>query len=295
MSMDGFPVTRKPVDPRQEKILFDDFLDINVMSVRGRTYSPRDIIERLANKAGGAHWDPKHYAEMMLPGPASSMFNQVQLHIARVAFSLGREILKSLVDIELHATVYARPEEGSEKGTFIDFKMPNSPTRLRFGYDREYKPKLLITGYDGKSLTVRVEPLIDWQLPHHWGLIHTITDDLKSHLAIEVDGIIEGEVEAQLPVLTSSDSLQYDMYLNRSHSNEVSDTVTALAMIDLFKRDLSSTERAKKLLHFEEFRLNVDEYYSVIPKGEHGHAPYGSNDITFTERTRRKLKDLLDV
>lgn len=183
----GLPLTVEKQIPAQQKISLESFLDTNLINLRGKHYSPRNLIEWYANKAGGSHYSRQlleDFAALLEFDSATERIIGIRaiadslFQIGDAVLTLGRNFVKSLTDLEFHMRVAIPPQSAPKQSYLYDARYPGTEMRFSVLVDALLVPFCVVTGLQGSTIVTRSDRLIDWSSAKHLHVKLIIQDDV---------------------------------------------------------------------------------------------------------------------
>jgi hypothetical protein len=248
----------------QRQVTLEEALGAVVLHAAGTGFSARDIIEFLANKAGGAHYSeylPRTLGEVIstihvggLPAPATAV-----LQFGKATLELGLKVLRELAELDVDFVIAIRRPPADAPTVLFDMCTPDASMRVR----AELAPNLAFTfavvGIGG-SLPFSTQNAHGWERPHHVRLSHRITNDVMSHFAVLVDGEQRSSFISAAPLILASDSTLYDVSLGRDLNGVSSPAEWALGSFSLSAPASSSYAEAEDLLRYRSIAVSPGEF-----------------------------------
>jgi hypothetical protein len=292
----GFPVTLERQFPAQRKMRLPEFLDEDLILFRGTNYSPRNIIEWYANKAGGAHYSssiPEDFAALM----SLNLMNMqplanLLLQIGEATLAAGRQLLKSVVDFEIYALVVIPEQEPGavrEVNYLFDSQYEGSGMRISLSLNSRLMPSFFVSGLQGIWARVDCDRMLDWSEPRLLHATLLIEDDLSTTIELAVDGVRVGRGNVKVPLFVFSDPLDYDSYHNKAADGQPQRFSFAVGQVLMIGRELGPEERANMLLYVSGKRSDPDlKVISYSPEA-FARAERGTKHLTMSGQTTLKL------
>lgn len=283
----GFPITTRQQLPAQRKLGFSDFLDQKIIFFKGAKYTPRKLIEWYANSAGGAHYSrvfPADFAELLaFNSMGLQPIANVLVQLGDATLRLGRDLLKSIMDLEIHAVLAVpRQSPGVDVNYVFDAVYPGTMMRLSLVLNRQLIPTFFVRGLQGSFARADADRLIDWAAPRHLQASVTIEDDLATAVELAIDGERVGRVRASEPLLVLSEPTNYDTYHNRAADGASQAFQIGVGKVVMVGSEMGPADRARLLLYFEHQRTRVDFQIILYDRGSHGRAAPGTKDMSMT-------------
>lgn len=282
----GFPITLHRQYPQQIELSFLGLLKQNILFYKGSLYTAETIIEWYANKAGGAHYATSIPADIM---PFLSQSSSESKHLPNVLIQLGqatletgRQLVKTFVDLEIHAIFVISPQENSNienQNFLLDAQYEGSPMRLSLFVNKRLMPCFYAQGLQGVGVEVCTDRIIDWSVPRYVHASLYIDEELCTILDISIDGQQMGHVKIQEPLFVLSDSLDYELYLNRAVNGQPQKFSFGLAEMAMYNIQLDSSSTAQIVQDFMSKRLDTNLKFVQYKSHSFGHSVRGSKDI----------------
>jgi hypothetical protein len=283
----GFPITTRQQFPAQRKLAFSSFLDQPIILYKGNKYTSRKLIEWYANWAGGAHYSrhfPEDFAELLAFNPMGLQpIGNLLVQIGQATVTLGRTLLKSLTDIELHVLLVV-PQQSliSDTAYLFDAMYPGTAMRISLVLNRQLIPSFFVRGLQGTFGRADADRLMDWTAPRPLQASVTIEQDLATTIAIAIDGEEVGHVRVPEPLFVLSDLRNYEFYQNKAADGAPQEFRFGEAGILMFDREMAHAERARLLLYFEDQRTRSDLQLILFEPGSYAFSAQGTKDLAMT-------------
>jgi hypothetical protein len=145
------------------------FLNHKIILFREKHYTPKQLIEFYANRAGGAHYSRSLPAE--LGGLVRFNIAGLQpvaialLQIGQATLDAGRTLLKRLVDFEIHAVVFIPKQEVANQAYLFDSQYMGSQMRISLLVNKSLTPIFFVSGLQGTRFGISSDRIIDWSGP----------------------------------------------------------------------------------------------------------------------------------
>ncbi len=298
----GFPVSIERQHPAQRKMLLNDFLDQDLILFSGTCYTPRNVIEWYANKAGGAHYSsriPDDFAQLMMLNirsikPVASLLVQIGESI----LAAGIKVLKSVVDLEIYALVAVpvqKPVCIKEVNYLFDFQYQGSRMQVSIVLDSRLTPSFLVTDLKGDCASVVSDRMIDWSEPRLIQAALLIEDDLSTTLELSVDDVRIGRCSVKSPLFVLSDPVDYEFCCNKAVDGQDQEIGFGVGEFVMIGREAGPEERANMLLYMSRKRTDPNlQVVSYSPRA-FGVAKRGTKDLKMSGETKlMHVKDLLN-
>jgi hypothetical protein len=294
----GFPFTLRQQYPAQQQFQFSQSLDREIVFFKGQKYTSRDLIRWYANWAGGSHYSPnlpEDFAQLLsLNASGVEPIANALVQIGEATLTAGRELIKSVVDLEIHALLIVPPQDAAETNYLFDSRFDNSPMRLTVSLNNLLIPRFHVCGLQGIAVRLDADRLIDWSAPRHLQACLRIEDDLATVLELYVDGARVGRMRVPEPLFVLSDPLYYDSYHNRAVDGEPQDFSFGVSQVMMFTSEVGPVHRANVQLFLESKRHDPNQPIMVYAKKSFAHAAPGTKHLTLIGDTpRMRIKDLL--
>jgi len=289
LQLSGLPVTLKQELPAQRKMDLKSFLQHPILKYKGQHYTAKTVIEWFANWTGGAHYSrliPADFLELLafdLMGlqPAAVAL----LQVGEAVLSAGRDLLKRLVDIELHCVV-AVPALPTAASFLFDAAYPGASMRWSILVHPTGRMEFRVVGGQGVGAAVLSDGIVDWSRVRHIHAAVTIDDDLTTVIELFLDGLRVGRTRSREPLFVASDPLHYDICHNRAVDGDKQQFSFALITVTMFSREIDPGERAKMFLWCEEQRGDQDRQCVLCEPTSFGRALPGTKDLTMSGTVR---------
>ncbi|MEM8809932.1 MAG: hypothetical protein AAGF01_28270 [Cyanobacteria bacterium P01_G01_bin.38] len=296
----GFPLTVERQFPAQFELNFSELLDLEIILFKGNRYSVRTLIEWYANKTGGAHYSkqiPKDFASLL----AINFFNiqpiaNVLIQLGEATLTVGRNLLKSVVDLEFHALVVIPPQDAqnsTNSNILFDSRYEGSSMQLTLSLNQRLMPSLAVVGLQGVGARVESDRLIDWSKPRHLFATLTIQDNLSTRIELAVDGVSVGRTEVKEPLFVLSDPLDYDMFHNRAVEGSTQQFSFGVCQVLMIGREVSYLDRANLMIYMNKQQKETDISLILYTSGSYGHSARGTKNLTMTGNVKHlKLSEI---
>lgn len=286
--MAGIMVTASPQFETQRRVPLQSALDGVVLHAEKTNYTARDVINFLANQAGGAHFSetfPKALGDVMssvsvggLPAPAAAV-----RQFGETALSLGRRFLRELTEVDFHLVLGVRSAKREGPAFLFDALRPEG--HMRF-FGRIAPNRALTFGVKGigGEFAATAQNITDWSRPHHVIFRYRLGDNLASELVIVVDGDVRLQIVPRQTIVALANRAEYEIWLNRSVDDPVASCEWALGAFGMLAPPRSTYEEATSLLAYKQ-KVSELEVYRCMRAGESMHAPVGSDSFEGAYRT----------
>ncbi len=297
----GFPFTAERQFPDQFELSFPELLDLQIILFRGNRYTVRDLIEWYANKAGGAHYSrklPQDFADLLeLPFLKENLIINTLVQIGDATLTAGRELLKSVVDLEIHALLCLPAQNGenlSDLSVLFDARYEASSMRLTLAVNKLFIPIFTVSGLQGVVAQVKSDRLINWSEPRYLYAALTIQNDLSTRLELVVDGEVVGRNDVKEPLFVLSDPLNYNYFHNRAVDGPPQQFSFAFGQLVMIGNDVSPLDRAKLMLFMSRKRDNPELPVVLYTPESYAQAAKGTTNLSMTGTVRHvKVSEVL--
>ena len=232
--LEGFPVTLEQKTDEQVAVSLREFLESDIITYKEKGYSLDWVIRRLANKAGGAHYDTefrKHLAEMLSFrfGNQPALKNALK-QVAEVVLKLGVQLLQAQMTCYIHTVFYLRKESIEAGADVLAHVRPGSKIpSVFFGFDNELTPTLGILSPEGIAAEARIDTKIDWNEPQACTLSIELTEDLSTRLAVSLGGeVVASDTTSQILFILGHPSF-CDIHVGHSIRNDTKNPAVGIA------------------------------------------------------------------
>ena len=294
--MAGFPLELERSLPKQEKTTLPEFLDRSLVLYKGREYTSRDVIEWMANKAGGSHFArkvPRDYAELMSMNLLGlQMLPQALFQLGEVTLALGARILRRVCQFDLHILLMAPIQSIKKAKVIYEAIYPGSVMAMRIIVQPQMKISVRIDGIEGRGMTIFSQGLISWPGPNHILISNDLSTDLGSEIRITVNGAVNSLAKLSWPLFVPSDPAGYDRLWNKSKGTEEPGLIFGLGEIVMTGGETTPLQRAKMLLYFDNKREQAQHFLSFTPSS-YGSAAPGTRDLQLHNVGKRTREGLL--
>jgi hypothetical protein len=296
MHFAGFPVGLQRTLPKQQEVSFPDYLEAHVIHYRGETYTVRNIIDKLAQFSGGAHYAAKvgsSFAELS----GIELFGQQPLQaalvqLAGVTYSLGVRLLKLLCNLDVHLVLFVPAQKLDKVGVILDSRYPETAMAFGVALQPDMRLTVAMVGIQRTRVTLTTATPVNSSNPRHVLVTRELTDELKTNIEITVDGSERTQFTATVPIFLPADPTDFDTYWNRS-AEEVGRGLTfGLARVLSIGGELRPINRARLLLRNNQEQFPARAFHFFTP-GNYGHEPPGTKTMQMHGTVRiRTLESL---
>lgn len=263
-SLGGIHLTAHRESSNQRPVTLSEALDAVVLHADGTNFSARDVIEFLANKAGGAHFSedfPRTLGSVMsgiavggLPAPAAAV-----VQFGSTALELGLKILRGLAEFDIDLVLAVRRPPSGAPATLFDARNVGAG----MGCQAQLAPNLALTfgvfGVGG-SFRASTQNASSWDSPHHVKFAHRITDHLTSEYSVQVDGELRSSYNSPSPIITYSQADAYEILLNRDFDSEGGVAEWAFRDFAMSPVPADAYGEAERLLKYRELATQGSTY-----------------------------------
>jgi hypothetical protein len=268
------PFTLTRVLPAQRSTTLSDFLQRELVTYKGIAYTAANIIDRLANRSGGAHFSPAESQDHVELGairigrqhPLAYVFGK----LAELILALGARFLASLGNSSLHFAIMALPRH-EYTGVIWDASYPLTPLRRTIEVSRG-KLIFRVVGLAGTTLEVGCETEIDWRRRHHILASIAIRPDLQTAIEILIDGKEQRITTVSKPIFVVS-GLGFELYFNRSRDEPQSGLNFGLVEFIETSGLTPELDRARLLSYFNPEVLRREEKVVLFGSDGYGYTP----------------------
>jgi hypothetical protein len=297
----GFPFTVERQFAAQLELSFLQLLDLEIIIFQGNRYSVRTLIEWYANKTGGAHYSrqiPKDFASLLSINllniqPTANALAQ----IGEATLTVGRNLLKSVVDLEIHALVVVPPQESqnlANSNILFDSLYEGSSMQLTLSLNQRLMPSFTVVGLQGVAARVESDRLIDWSEPRHLFATLIIQDNLSTRLELAVDGTSIGRIEVKEPLFVLSEPLDYESFHNRAVNGSPQQFSFGVCQMLMIGREISLLDRANLMIYMSKQQKETDLALVLYMPGSYGQSARGTKDLTMTGNVKHlKISEVL--
>lgn len=219
LKIGGIQAARHPFEESDVAMDLVDYLHLPVVRFRDTAYSVRDMIEVMANRAGGAHFAPdlpRDLADLMrqigiggLPPPAA-----ILVQLAEVVLDLGRDLVRRTGECEVHFAMALRPESQEQPRRVFEAKLPGTAALVTGIVDPMHRVHIFMRGLDGSKMKLPTMRRVDWSESHHFAMTSAYTDELNTSVELLVDGQVHVTQEVPFPLVLHPGIAEYDVTLN---------------------------------------------------------------------------------
>jgi hypothetical protein len=295
----GFPLALRSELPAHREVSLEDFLNAKILAYKGAEYTAREVIELLANTAGGAHFAPKlsqDFAELMQFGfLGQPMLANALLQISQITFALGVRMLRTQIDREFHALVAIPLQSLSRESFLIDSRYPDSLMAFRIHVTPQRAVVVTARGIDGVSFQLTSGSGVSSEEPHHLAFMLRLSDELRSDASLYLDGIQVAHLVIPQPVFLLAAHRDFDEYYNRSQEDASAGLTFGLGVVQAYSGDRSMADQGAIFLHFRARAAEPDAAAILFVRDSFGRSPPGETDIAFTGTVRKSsLRKVLE-
>ncbi len=309
-------VASKKTTTSHEVWTIQEFLEREVIIFKRRNYKVRDLIQTVANKAGGSHYPdkiPEEIADLLSislydntvqSSPNSSVLKQFIIQIAKVTYEIGVIFLRSISEFALVRVLYYPKQIINEDSYLFGYFHENTNDQISFFLNREYKFGFFICDSLSNKQTIIVNKIYRSNKFYSFCLSLKLTDHLSTILSVEINGVEKISIELNYLFSIRNNFGYYTSYCNRSHIKGSRGIEQGFVFSGV------STSRFKEMsIAVKEFveqlpsssqpicLYQVDSFGVQLPTQDHilitGTATYHNFDTYL--RTRKKMNLLLRI
>ncbi|KAA5548416.1 hypothetical protein [Adhaeribacter rhizoryzae] len=278
LHVSSLPISIEKQLSKQEEILLEDYLNIEIINFKGRSIKAFELINALSDKYGGSHYDtkvPDYLMELFYFGIGGQrVLDNLIIQIADLFLSIGLNLVKKLTDFEIYLAIF--PEEfTTQENYFLDYFLENENSRIII-YSHQGKLKLHFVDLIGRPVNLEVKKIINPKNLYLINISHRITFDLRSEIRLNLDGINLLDFSLNEPLLMHNEISSYQSYLNRSKEKEKQEFEFGLAEMMMYGKILDDLEKVKLLNYFSQ---KSHEKLIWFNKNSFGYSPAGTSDI----------------
>lgn len=276
LQISSAPLTLKRVSNNQKKISVKDYLEETIVTLHGRSFTARTIINEMANKYG-AHYSkstPQYLSSLLCFG-LNQMANidNLIMQIANVIIDIGIMLLKKITDFEF--SIYLNlPTVKIPIETFIfDFKLPENHNRI-FLVEIQNNLRLGIVDNIGRFEVLDIHKgLFDDQV----GLLNVTvrtTAQFSTEIRIYSNNNLVNELELVDPLFMINSFNQFDQYYNKSFEGKPQKYSFKMGESIAYGKVLNQIDKAQLInyLHSKKditmVKLSENSYAHIKPNGE---------------------------
>lgn len=270
----GFPVSLVKEFPAHEEILLEDLLKKKIVYINDKYWAVQEVIDWFANKAGGAHFDPKMPADFaqLLP-----LLKNPLLQLGEITLLIGHKFIKELADFEIHF-LFAVPILPKEKVFLFDAQYSKNGMRISLLLDHLGKLELRLKDIQNNTIAVQSLQMLDWSEVSHIMIRVNIKEDLTTKIEIMFNGQVVAFHAISIPFFISSNIKDYNMFHNRAADGKEQSFEFGLAEMSMHGIIENQSSQARLLVYFDEERKK-DRKCMIYKSKSYGHAGAGVNDL----------------
>ncbi|MGN7161718.1 hypothetical protein [Sphingomonas sp. SAFR-052] len=276
--------------PNQVQVDFPQLLGLPYFSFNGSNLNYRNIIEKYANRAGGAHYSknlPKFFIEQMVFNVGG--MNPMQQSVATLGNAVQKVGYKILAEVfgfqaMLH---FAMMELPTDAFCLINANSSENSSAYTVIIRQDGSIYLDFTSIDGSYISFETIPCVKANENTVLMVDILLTDQITTKISVIVNGstLIDFEYEGLFGV--STNHVPYDVSIGK-HISENCDTLPFFLVRHVIfngtKKTLTEQIITQEMLNF---RSNSDQYGVSFDKGAFARMPAGENDITIDGKARR--------
>jgi len=283
----------------QKKSTLDEFLSTTAVVTSHSSYSVNDIIQLLANKAGGAHYSDKIHeidAQLFLTG----LYNQSQLvkmglsnpsilidliyQVGMLIYNLGLKLLKSVSEFEFFIQVYIPKQDLNDKAYILDIGNTDSSTRISLILEKNSNLSFIIQDSEGRSFKLGVTKYISFERLYVINVSYGFTNTMQTYIKIYIDNeAVIDEIYDQILSLRS-DFKGLKLYQNRSFE-DVNQGITIGIGQYMVTKALSPLDNQKVAFFLEKASHN-NEKLVWYKRGTYGYTEPPNSDLKMQGEVR---------
>ncbi|MBX3426379.1 MAG: hypothetical protein KF688_11925 [Pirellulales bacterium] len=219
LRMPGINATYQREEPGQKEISIPALLDLVVLQTRENVYRVRDVIEHVANRAGGAHYalhvNERFNKDMTICIVGGVPFWIRAMHeIGNSVLHIARHLLAELLTLQLSVGLVIRALPQRASMTIVRARNPLQLTSWSLGISEEQKLWLCVVDATGSTAKVSSDEPVDWQAPCYVAFSADLSNDLSTALRLFVNGICVGETIAPKPLFIYNNPAVYEIEIN---------------------------------------------------------------------------------
>lgn len=266
-------------NPMQKEFSIKDWLNIKILESirRKKEYTIIEVIKFYADKAGGAHYDPKiseDFAELRKYGSKYALMFDSIVITAKVAYEIGLDIIGKRCSFDFFFLLGIPSQTIPTEGFIFDAKHTNTPMRISLCLDSFSRPIFKITSIEGLDLICHCERLIDWSEPRGVNLVFEVLDNLGVRASIYIDAELFACIESPEMFFVFNNVTNYNQYINRSYANENDGLLMGISIKEgayLYGRILNYFDKARCLSRFAYLLEELDGKCRLYKRGYYKH------------------------
>ena len=215
----GTGATYSREGPAQKEISIPDLLNLVALQTTDGVYRVRDVIEHVANRAGGAHY-ALHVNDRIENDMSNAVFGGIPFwvwamrDIGKSVLHIAHHLLAELLIFQVSVGLVIRGLPMRASMDILRAKNPRQMTAWTLSITAEQKLRLAVVDATGSVAAVASESPIEWSEPRYIAFSVHLSDDLSTVLKLFVDGECVGATIAPKPLYIYNDPNAYEIKIN---------------------------------------------------------------------------------
>lgn len=267
----GVPISSERLSTDQIEVPIAKALDHLVLRIGADLFTIGQLIKIGAEKAGGAHHPevvPARVARLLT-------FRQLGLQpltmllvaVGRAVLRLGRLLLASLCDLDLHLIAVFRAERTAVLCLF-DAYDPETEARIRLLLDPIGHLTASVVSVDGMTWQVTSETIVTNETRCHLYVGMRLSTLMGTEVTIAINGQSAGRFTLQIPTVLSGFQQDYEVRFNAARDNTTLTGHFALGSVQLSPAGVDLTADAARFLEHATGTSATDERYLLFEPGD---------------------------
>lgn len=229
----GPPFSRYKLLKNQRKSSLKDFIKLEMLDIQDKTYTLEYINSTLANKFGGAHFDPtiKHHDYLMTTlelGLNANIVKQLLKQVAEIIYDLGVDFLKSFSDFEIYMSIKLPRQDLKGLYRIAENSYPDSNAGAIIFMDTHLILHFRVTDTRGHWVQVDSQIPLEHGKTYGLGFFYRLDRSLNSELTVVIDGETAGYSRSENPTMTRNDVDWHDRRFNTVRPSEAEKSLSIM-------------------------------------------------------------------
>ncbi len=274
--------------PKHIKIALSEYLEIDLLTYKGRKFKLKRIIEELANRYGGAHYSRtthRYLYEMLSIGfNGQPMLNQFVIQLSDLTTDLGISLLKTVTDIDFYIHFYLTEKKVKGDIFLFDYQLPNNPNRFSLILNHGRLHFLIVDSF-GNDHLISAEQPIEYGKMQLVDVSVEVTKTYKSRIKIYVEENLVAELTTDVPLLTINELEVFDAYFNKQVGGNDQEYEFGMGEIFIFGKIPNHFDKLEVYDYFYS-----KEYKDILWLGEkvYGRKKPNERNINLSKKIQRK-------